>query len=263
MRIAFFGCTVFSERILKALLKCEKHDIVAIFSIPQEFLISYSAKPVVNSNYADLKPYALGLNIPFFEVNSIKGARTIDFEKEIEKLDLDLILVMGWYYMVAESTRSLAKLGAWGIHASLLPDYAGGAPLVWAMIEGQTITGVSLFKLSNGVDDGDIIEQLKFPIESTDTIREVYEKATIASEQIIQKVFGNERYNLHPKTQDKTKIRVYPQRKPEDGEVNWTWEAEKINRFIKAQTKPYPGAWTKIGNKKIILWDAEVNDNYE
>ena len=263
MRIAFFGCTVFSEHVLKALLKCEKHDILAIFSIPREFSISYSATPVINSNYSDLKPYALELNIPFFEVNSVKGARTVDFEKDLEKLNLDVILVMGWYYMVPESTRNLAKLGAWGIHASLLPNYAGGAPLVWAMIEGQNKTGVTLFKLSDGVDDGDIIAQLEFPIEQSDTIREVYDKAISASEQIIGKVFGDAGYNLNPKTQEKTLIKIYPQRKPEDGQVDWTWEPERINRFIKAQTKPYPGAWTKIGNKKITLWDAEVTENNE
>lgn len=263
MRIAFFGCTAFSESMLRALLKFKQHEVVAIFSIPREFSISYSTKPVVNSNYSDLKPFALNLNIPFFEVNSVKGSRTIDFEKDLKKMDLDVILVMGWYYMVSENIRNLAKLGAWGIHASLLPAYAGGAPLVWAMIEGQSKTGVSLFKLSDGVDDGDIIEQLDFSIEHQDTIREVYEKAIIASEQIISKVFGNASYNLLPKVQDKSQIKVYPQRKPEDGKVDWTWEPERINRFIKAQTKPYPGAWTIIGNKKIMLWDAEVTEYNE
>lgn len=258
MRIAFFGCTAFSERILKALLQCSTHDLVAIFSIPREFSISYSQTPVVNSNYANLKVYATNLKIPFYEVNSVKGQKTSDYEHLLKALNLDVILVMGWYFMVPESTRNLARNGAWGIHASLLPNYAGGAPLVWAMIEGESKTGVTLFMLSDGVDDGDIIEQVEISIEENETIKDVYEKATIASEEIIKRVFGDSSYVLKPKPQDKSKIKIYPQRSPDDGKIDWDWEEAKIDRFIRAQTKPYPGAWTIIGDKKVTIWEADI-----
>ena len=66
------------------------------------------------------------------------------------------MLFIGWYYIVPKSLRSLAKYGAWGIHASLLPKYAGGAPLSWAIINGEKKTGVTLFKLESGIDNGDI-----------------------------------------------------------------------------------------------------------
>ena len=258
MRIAFFGCTAFSERILKTLIDCNQHQVVAIFSIPREFSISYSKTPVVNTNYVDLKPYAKKMDLPFYEVNSIKGQRINDYEQKLIELKLDVLLVMGWYYMVPKNIRSLTKYGAWGIHASLLPDYAGGAPLVWAMIEGATKTGVTLFILSDGVDDGDIIEQIDFSIEEDETINEIYEKATLASQLIIKKVFGNPAYKVKPKQQDKAKIKIYPQRSEVDGEINWDWPVEKIRNFIRAQTKPYPGAWTIINGKKIILWDATI-----
>lgn len=258
MRIAFFGCTAFSERILKALLECSTHEIAAIFSIPREFSISYSQNPVHNTNYADLKPYSDKLKVPFFEVNSVKGKRTANYEPVIKNLKIDVILVIGWYYKVPESTRNLAKYGAWGIHASLLPEYAGGAPLVWAIIEGAKKTGVSLFMLSNGIDDGDIIEQMAFSIGLNETIRDVYEKATLASEAIIRKVFGDPSYQLKPKPQDKSKFKIFPQRSPADGKIDWNWDEAKINRFIRAQTKPYPGAWTIIGDKKVTIWEADI-----
>jgi methionyl-tRNA formyltransferase len=261
MNIVFLGCTSFSETILKELIKLKSVTIKAIFSIPVEFSISYSKEKVRNTNFVDLSTYAQDLNIPFYWVDSEKGRRITDYADTLKELNPDVILVMGWYYMVPKKIRELADYGAWGIHASLLPNFAGGAPLVWAIIEGEKSTGVSLFKLSDGVDDGDIIAQAEFPIEPNDTIKEVYNKATSASLDVLKDVFSRGIDQLQVKVQDKSKIKVYPQRSPADGEIDWTWPAEKIRNFIRAQTKPYPGAWTTINDKKVILWDATIIEN--
>ncbi|HSJ69441.1 MAG TPA: methionyl-tRNA formyltransferase [Anditalea sp.] len=261
MKILFLGCTAFSERLLIKLSNLENIEIGAVFSIPQEFQISYSKEKVKNSNYVNLKPYADKLNIPFFEVESVEGKKLTDYKEFIENYQPDAILVMGWYYMVPKSIRDLAKMGAWGIHASLLPKYAGGAPLVWAIIEGEKETGVSLFQLSDGVDDGDLISQKSFPITNTDTIKEVYEKATIASENILDEIFRFPQ-DIIFKPQDKSKIQVYPQRKPEDGEIDLSWPAERIYNFIRAQSAPYPGAFIKSSdNKKIYIESARYRND--
>jgi len=261
MKILFLGCTAFSERLLIKISNIDKVEIGALFSIPQEFTINYSKEKVVNSNYVNLKPYAEKLNIPFFEVESVRGKRLTDYKEFILNYQPDVILVLGWYYMVPQSIRELAKWGAWGIHASLLPKYAGGAPLVWAIIEGEKETGVSLFKLSDGVDDGDLIEQKSFPIGPKDTIKTVYENATLASETILEIVLNNPDKIIF-KPQDKSKIEVYPQRKPEDGEINWDWDVERIYNFIRAQSKPYPGAYSIINGKKVIIWDADIYEDF-
>lgn len=255
MRVVFLGCTKFSEEILLHLLD-QGVEVVAICSIPEYFNINYSEEPVKNTNYSDLSAYAAQLGVPHFEVNSVKGQRMSDYHAELEKLNPDVILTMGWYYMLGKKTRSIAKFGAWGIHASLLPKYAGGAPLVWAIIEGEKETGVTLFKFDDGVDDGDIISQVKFPIELNDTIKEVYAKATKASKEILSKTLVSGDFSFSP--QDKSKIQVYPQRSPRDGEIDWTWEPERIYNFIRAQSKPYPGAWTTIGDKKVTIWSANI-----
>lgn len=258
MNIIFLGCTKFSEEILNHLLSMESIQISAIFSIPKEFEISYSESKVTNSNYADLSRYACRTGADYFEINSIKGSRITDYKNEIASYNPDVILVMGWYYMVPSQIRNLAKYGAWGIHASLLPKYAGGAPLVWAIIEGESESGVTLFKLDNGVDDGDIIEQGKISIEPMDTIKQVYDKATALSKVILSKVLTADEVSFTP--QDKNDIEVYPQRSPDDGEIDWTWPADRIHNFIRAQTRPYPGAWTIIKNKKVTIWDASIED---
>lgn len=258
MKVIFFGCTKYSEELLNHLFELKNIEISAIFSIPEEFKISYSEELVKNTNFADLSKIATERNIEFHWINSEKGQRTKDYADEIKRINADIILVLGWYYMVSKEIRDLAKYGAWGIHASLLPKYAGGAPLVWAMIEGQRETGVSLFKLDEGVDDGDIIEQERFEIGPKDTINEVYNQATVASKNILTRVFDDVNYQIRFKEQDKSQIQIYPQRSPKDGEIDWNWDNERIKNFIKAQTKPYPGAWTKIGNKKIIIWSADI-----
>lgn len=258
-RVIFLGCTKFSEELLATLLELPQVDVTAIFSIPQTFTISYSKEPVVNTNYANLHPIAEQRGIPFFEVDSVAGKKLTDYATQLQELAPDVILVLGWYYMVPKSIRNIAKLGAWGIHASLLPKYAGGAPLVWAIINGEKETGVTLFKLDDGVDDGDIICQQSFPIEKQDTIKEVYAKATECSKKILQQTLADvSKVTFTP--QDKSKIEIYPQRKPEDGKIDWSWSAEKIKNFVRAQTKPYPGAYTVIHNKKIILWDIDIEE---
>lgn len=173
MKVVFFGATKFSEEILLHLLQ-NGIAIDLLFTIPKEFSISYCSDKVTNYNYADLNVLAAKYQIRSFEVDSKTGHKTSDYFDAIKELKPDILLVLGWYFMVPRKIRELAKYGAWGIHASLLPNYAGGAPLVWAIIEGQTKTGVTLFKLADGVDDGDIIAQKEIVIEEHDTIKEVY-----------------------------------------------------------------------------------------
>lgn len=254
MRAAFLGCTKFSEDLLKSIIEANSCKLVCICTIPEEFKINYSDKPVRNTNYANLEPYATKLGIPHFSIHSEEGKKLIDYLPQIEALNPDVILVLGWYYMVPKQIREKVKHGAWGIHASLLPNYAGGAPLVWAIIEGQTKTGVTLFKLDDGVDDGDIIMQEEFEIKDTDHIAQVYDKATVASIRIL-----NDALRLGDKVvykpQDKTKIKIYGQRKPADGEIDLSWEAKRIYDFVRAQSSPYPGAFIKTSDGKNIYLD--------
>ncbi len=258
MKGIFLGCTTFSEELLKRIIEVDAFEIQAIFSIPKAFKISYSEEEIVNSMYADLKPYADELNVPFVEINSEEGRRLKDHVPLIRELSPDVMLVLGWYYMVPAEVRELAKSGAWGIHASLLPKYAGGAPLVWAMIEGETETGVTLFKLDDGIDDGDIIDQKKFTIDDDDTISEVYDKAILASKEILADAL-NTYPNINFSPQDKSGVKVWPQRSPEDGRIDWNWDSKRIRNFIRAQTRPYPGAWTEINGKKVTIWDADIS----
>jgi len=241
VKYLFFGATKYSKELLLHLIS---HDFFpeAIFAIPEKFLIKYRKDGIVrrmqNYNYANLKKIAQSYSIPYFEVDGSEGKKMGDYLETIKSFSPDLILVLGWYYLVPKKIREVAPLGAWGIHASLLPKYAGGAPLVWAIINGEKETGVTLFRFDDSVDGGDIIKQKKFPILFEDTIKDVYEKAINASKEILIEVFANlDRITFTP--QEKSKIEIWPQRFPENGEIDWNKGVIEVYNFIRAQTKPY------------------------
>ena len=155
--------------------------------------------------------------------------------------------------------RSVAPLGAVGLHASELPRYRGGAPLVWQIIRGETSAGISLFYLEDGVDTGDVIGTLNFPIREHDTIAEAMERSESAAEALIEKFFPLLEKGMAPRLpQDETLASEFPQRSPEDGEIDWSRAATEISNFIRAQTRPYPGAFTRIGGKRVTIWDAKI-----
>ena len=257
LRYVFLGATNYSKELLLDLIQ-NRYIPLAIFAIEKDFTISYSKTKVQNSNYANLKEIALKYNIDYYEVDSSQDKRLQNYEKIIKSLDLNLILVLGWYYMIPKNIRALASDGAWGIHASLLPKYAGGAPLNWAIINGESQTGITLFKLSDGVDDGDIIKQIKFNIEFEDTIKEVYAKATNASKKLLREILQD---ISNVKFIKQGKAEIYPQRKPADGEIDLTKKATELYNFIRAQSNPYPGAYIKtVDNKKLIIEKARIED---
>jgi len=259
LRFAFFGATNYSKELLLDLMK-ENFMPAAIFSIPKEFSISYSHKKVENTNFANLKEIANEKSIPYYEIDSIEGSKTKDYNEIIKDLNLDLILVLGWYYMIPKTIRDLSKFGAWGIHASLLPKYAGGAPLNWAIINGEEETGVTLFRMADGVDDGDIIAQKSFSIDYEDNISDVYSKATTASKEILCNTLKNVD-NVSFQSQDKNKIEIYPQRKPSDGEIDFSKNSKELYNFIRAQSHPYPGAFiTTSDGKKLVIEKARIED---
>ncbi|RPI15683.1 MAG: methionyl-tRNA formyltransferase [Ignavibacteriae bacterium] len=257
MKIVFFGATELGFSCCKLIIEKKLADIACIFTIPREFNISYSKTPVNNATFKDFSYFNNTYGIPV--VNVTDKMKT--YKEEIELYKPDLILVIGWYYMIPSSIRDIATKGCIGMHGSLLPKYRGGAPLVWAIINGEQETGISMFYLDDGIDDGDIIAQEKITIEPEDTIKTMIDKMTVCSLSLIENYLPRISNGTAPRIkQDNSKATYVPQRKPEDGLINWDWDVKKIKNFIRAQTKPYPGAFTIINEKKVTIWDADIEE---
>jgi methionyl-tRNA formyltransferase len=235
-------------------------DIVGIFTIPKEFRISWSPdKPVVNVRYKDFKRISEAYNTPVVEVT--KKLSSAEYVEVLKEWKPDFILVAGWYYMVPRVIREIPPLGCAGLHASLLPKYRGGAPLVWAIINGEKETGITLFYLADGVDDGDIIGQKKIFITLKDDIKTVYEKIEDATLTLLEETLPKiKEGKMVPIKNEIEKGSIFRQRKPEDGLINWNSSSLDIYNFIRAQTYPYPGAFTFFKEERLTIWKATFFD---
>lgn len=243
VRIVFVGTTAFGLRILKAV----QPHVVGAVAAPQTFSISYRPGGVTNVRHADIPGHCAESGIPC----ALLETGMADLLPQIRAWKPDPFLVAGWFHMIPKAWREIAP--AYGLHASLLPDYAGGAPLVWAMINGEKKTGITLFQLGDGVDDGPIVAQAETDILPDDTIATLYDRI----EDLAVGLVGGDILSLPHIPQDFSKRRVFPQRGPEDGEIDWSWTAEQVHNFVRAQTKPYPGAFSKIDGKFVRIWDVK------
>ncbi len=257
MRVVFIGASKFGLRCLEKIAGMPDQKIVGIVTNREIFSISYNPQGVKNVLYADCLSFAEKQQTPFFVMKD----RMTDPQliQTVKDWSPDFILVVGWYHMVPKVIRAIAPVA--GLHASLLPDYSGGAPLVWAIIHGEQKTGITFFMFGDGIDSGDIIAQKTEPIYLNDTIASLYARierhGLYLLEEYLPKIAKKE---LVLTVQDNTKRRIMPQRKPDDGEIDWAWSSLQIYNFIRAQTKPYPGAFTFFGDERIMVWEAKLFD---
>lgn len=241
MSIVFFGTTDTGRHCLDAMLKAHL-PVRGIVTGLREFEISYAKEKVRNvrhRNFADFQ-HEYGIPVLHFE-------RRFDEEivRTLASWQPQLFVVIGWYHLIPARVRVLAPLGTVGIHWSLLPKYRGGSPLVWAMINGERETGASLFYLEDKVDTGDLIAQERVVIaeheEVGDLIRKLNEvSGKMAVEHVPQILNGTAKR----RQQDESAATYFPPRSPKDGEIDWSWPARRIYDFIRAQTLPYPCAFT-------------------
>jgi methionyl-tRNA formyltransferase len=174
-----------------------------------------------------------------------------------EAMPLDLMLCVSWRYLIPRSIYTRPRLGTYILHDSPLPQYRGFAPSVWAIVNGEDCTGATLFAAADKVDAGDIIDQREIPFGPDDTIAEVMEAVTktylsIIEESIPRILNGT----ATAKPQDQSQATFTCKRMPEDNLVDWTEPTMCIHNLIRGVTRPYPGAFTSLFGKRMIVWRA-------
>lgn len=168
-------------------------------------------------------------------------------------------LVCGWYWLLSPQDLSSLHQGFWGIHNSLLPKYRGGSPLVWSMINGEKVVGSSLFKLTPEMDEGELLGQVKTEVTEEDDIQTVTKRLSeLMVEQIRVKWAEIDSGVFELVAQNNEEATYCGQRIPEDGAINWALNAATVHNFIRAQTSPYPGAFSYIDSTKIFILSSEL-----
>lgn len=252
MNLVFIGSNRLGFRCLQTCLDQPVVATVGLVTALQPFAISYRPDSVTNVLHADLSALAKSHGI---SVRTLKRAMNeAALMEAVSEWKSDAFLVAGCYHMIPRQRRDLAP--AYGLHASLLPDYSGGAPLVWALIIGESKTGITLFQVDDGMDSGPIVGQKEEPTYPNDTIATLYRRIEdrgleLLKESLPRLAAGTFRLTA----QDASRQRVLPQRSPENGWIDWNQDADIIARFIRAQTRPYPGASTHrlIGSPRTYV----------
>lgn len=204
--------------------------------------------------YQDFKKFAKIKKINLFTVKNKK-----EFNNLILKLRPEFCLVASWYWLIDNEILANIPHGSVGLHGSLLPKYRGGSPAVWAIINGEKETGISLFSFAEGMDNGMIWAQRKIPIKESDYIDDILKRIEDASLDIIRKNYSKIlNHDVQAKRQDHRRATYCAQRIAEDGLIDWRKSAREIYNFIRAQSHPYPGAFSKLEGKKLIIWRTRI-----
>lgn len=214
------------------------------------------------SGYIDFIPLAKEYDIPvyFAESYSLKSEKDIQFFKENK---FDLLVQGGWQRLFPEAILKTLTIGAIGVHGSseFLPRGRGRSPLNWSLILGKDRFILHYFLIKPGVDDGDVFHAARFDINDWDNINSLYLKLAMVNKQVLldwipKLISGN--FNLHPQLGEPT---YYSKRTEEDGKIDFASQSMKeIYNFVRAQTKPYPGAFAFLEGKKIRIWRCQPFD---
>jgi methionyl-tRNA formyltransferase len=169
----------------------------------------------------------------------------------------ELAIVCGWYSMIRADTRAAAPRGFIGVHNSLLPRYRGAAPLVWAMLQDEREIGLSMYTLTSGMDDGDIWAQTSTAVGPDDYIGDVLGRLEDACDAMIRDVYPRIlQDDIEPVPQDARKATYGTLRTRDHGRIQWHEPAERVYRWIRAQSNPYPGAFTSCDGRRLTIWRA-------
>lgn len=190
--------------------------------------------------------------IPLFVGNPrTKNATQWCFDNNIE---FDNILSVNYLFILDASFIQLAHNYAVNFHGSLLPKYRGRTPHVWAIINGEKQCGITAHLMNAECDDGEIVKQVIVPIEDDDTGAIILDKYNALYPGLVRQIVSDiTNESIKTYKQDVSKATYFGKRTPEDGEINWNWHKERIRNWVRAQANPYPGAFSYISGKKIVI----------
>lgn len=247
MRAIVFAYNVLGKVGFEALLK-NGYEICA--------LVTHEDNPKEKIYFESVASIAEKNGIKVFKPST---PNTPDFIQIIKDLKPDVLFSFYYRQMISDDILNIVNSKAYNLHGSLLPKYRGRSPLNWAILHGETRSGVTLHKMVRKADRGEIVDQEGFDILEEDNVCTLQPKMSKAASTLLKRALpaiftGKEK--LTP--QDESKASYFGGRKAEDGIIHWEKSAKEINNLIRAVTDPFPGAFTFYNGKKMIIWNAKV-----
>jgi len=238
LRIVFMGTPDFAVASLKALVEAN-YNIVGVITAPD--------KPAGRGrklNESAVKKYALSHGLEILQPVNLKNP---EFLNKLESLQADLQVVVA-FRMLPKQVWAMPKMGTFNLHASLLPNYRGAAPINWAIINGDTKTGVTTFFINEDIDTGAIIKQESTEISESMTAGELHDiLMNLGSKSVVETVEMIQKGSINPIKQKEGDFNPAPKLNKENCRIQWNQPLEKIYNQIRG-LNPYPGAWTMLQN---------------
>lgn len=248
MNIYLLNATI-NGKLLSEIL-CRRIDIKGIITLDDDGVFK-------TNEYYDYSDFCQKRGIDCIKLKTYNLSDSLDRDR-LEILTIDLIIVASWQRLLPEWLISKCSIGIIGAHGSHegIERGRGRSPQNWALLTGQTKFSLSIFWIESGTDNGDIIDTVEFDYLMTDTILSSYVKVNLNKANMILKNLENGRIVEKQGTHQNKKGLYLPQRKKEDGQIDWHRDAMDIYNMIRALTKPYPGAFSVCDEEEFYFWSA-------
>lgn len=252
MRIVFMGTPDFAEASLKKLID-EKFDVVGVFTQPD--------KPKgrgMELSFSPVKELALASGLPVYQPVKMRDGTAYE---EIKALSPDILVVVAYGRILPDEILALPKYGAVNVHGSLLPKYRGAAPIQWAILNGDKVTGVSTMYLASEMDTGDVIYTAETEIGEFETSGELFDRLMVMGAQLLAKTLRDIEKGIAPRTpQDHSKASYVSQLDKSLSPIDWNKSPRSVVKWIYG-LQPWPVATMEMEGKTYRVFAAEYTDN--
>ena len=250
LRIVFMGSPDFAVPALEEIIHSD-HEIAAVVT-GEDKRRRRRGMP----EPTPVKKTAHQNNLPVIETDDVKSE---EFEKQLSKLDADLYVVVA-FKILPETILALPRIGSVNLHASLLPKYRGAAPIHWAIINGETETGCTVFFLDKGVDTGKIAGRVSTPIEPDETTGEVYNRLMELGASLLVRCLNDiATDDIQLTEQDHSKASPAPKLCKENTRIDFTKPAGSVHNLVRG-LNPFPVAWCMYGDQKMNIYKTSVSN---
>lgn len=254
MRVIFMGTPDFAVGTLEAVAKAG-HEVVLAVTQPD--------KPKGRGNtmqFPPVKEKALEYGIEVYQPKRVREPECVAYLKQYEP---DIIIVVAFGQILSTEILEMPKYGCVNVHASLLPKYRGAAPIQWAVINGEKISGVTTMRMNEGIDTGDIIEQAELALAPDETGGSLFDRlAEVGAELCLHTLTEIEAGRAVYTKQEEAEATHVGMIKKQFGKIDWTKSAEEIERLIRG-LNPWPSAYTSLNGKTLKIWKASVQPGGE
>ncbi|MCR5144211.1 MAG: methionyl-tRNA formyltransferase [Lachnospiraceae bacterium] len=254
MKVVFMGTPDFAVSTLEALHKA-RHEIVLVVTQPD--------KPRGRGKemqFPDVKVWAVEHDLPVYQPTKIKEPEAIEYLKAYEA---DVFVVAAFGQILPKEILDMPRLGCVNVHASLLPKYRGAAPIQWAVINGDEVSGVTTMQMGVGLDDGDILMKKEVKLADDETGGSLFDRlAIVGGELCVETIEALDAGEITPLPQDENQVTHVGMIKKNMGLIDFEKSAVEIERLIRG-LNPWPSAFTKLNGKTLKVWKAMVLDSKE